>query len=116
MHLAEELKDASHILPRAMVSAATINYVTGFVATITLMSNLGDIEEVLADPSGQPWVAVVYRATGSRAATLVLIVVMIVMVRFLKRYHVRASDVDFGRQYFFCAVNQVTCSSRQVWA
>lgn len=81
VHLAEELKDASHVLPRAMVSAATINYVTGFVATVTLMSNLGDVDEVLADPSGQPWVAVVYRATGSKAATLVLIVVMIVLVR-----------------------------------
>lgn len=63
-----------------MASAAIVNYVTGFVATVTLMSNLGDIEELLADPSGQPWVAVVYRATGSKAATLVLIVVLIVMV------------------------------------
>lgn len=64
-----------------MASAAVINYVTGFIATITLMSNLGDIEETLADPSGQPWVAVMLRATGSEAATLVLIFVLIVMVR-----------------------------------
>ncbi|KAM0695670.1 hypothetical protein Q7P36_004152 [Cladosporium allicinum] len=97
VHLAEELKDASYILPRAMFSAAIINYVLGFVMTVTFMFALGNIEEDLADASGQPWVAVILRITGSRAATIVLILIMMFM-------------------YFFCAVNQVTCSSRQVFA
>jgi len=61
------------------------------------MFALGDIEADLSDPSGQPWVAVILRITGSRAATIVLILLMMFM-------------------YFFCAVNQVTTSSRQVFA
>lgn len=65
--------------------------------TVTFMFALGNIEEDLADASGQPWVAVILRITGSRAATIVLILIMMFM-------------------YFFCAVNQVTCSSRQVFA
>lgn len=65
--------------------------------TLTFMFALGNIEEDLADPSGQPWVAVILRITGSRAATIILILIMMFM-------------------YFFCAVNQVTCSSRQVFA
>lgn len=65
--------------------------------TVTFMFALGDIEADLSDPSGQPWVAVILRITGSRAATIVLILVMMFM-------------------YFFCAVNQVTTSSRQVFA
>lgn len=65
--------------------------------TVTFMFALGDIEADLSGPSGQPWVAVILRITGSRAATIVLILVMMFM-------------------YFFCAVNQVTTSSRQVFA
>ncbi|KAF2172080.1 hypothetical protein M409DRAFT_62895 [Zasmidium cellare ATCC 36951] len=97
VHLAEELKDASYVLPRAMFSAAIINYITGFVMTITFMSNLGDLDAALESATGQPWVYVMYTITGSKAATIVLVVVMTIM-------------------YFFCAVNQVTTSSRQVFA
>lgn len=80
VHLSEELKDAGHVLPRAMFSAAVINYILGFTTTVTFMFNLGNIEEDLSDLSGQPWVAVIYRITGSKAATIVLLCVMIVMV------------------------------------
>ncbi|CAK3885212.1 amino-acid permease [Lecanosticta acicola] len=97
VHLAEELEDAGYILPRAMFSAALINYTLGFVTTVTFFFNVGNVEEILESSTGQPWVAVMYRITGSKAGTIVLILVMIVM-------------------YFFCAVNQVTTSSRQVFA
>lgn len=69
--------------------------VLGFIMTVTFMFALGNIEADLSHPSGQPWVAVVLRITGSRAATIVLILIMMFM-------------------YFFCAINQVTTSSRQV--
>jgi choline transport protein len=65
--------------------------------TISFMFALGDISADLSHPSGQPWVAVILRITGSRAATIIFILIMIFM-------------------YFFCAVNQVTTSSRQVFA
>ena len=80
VHLAEELKDASYVLPRAMASAAVVNYVLGFLTTVTLMFNLGSVAEDINDPSGQPWVAIVYRITDSKPATIVLLVVMIIMV------------------------------------
>ncbi|EME87717.1 uncharacterized protein MYCFIDRAFT_75560 [Pseudocercospora fijiensis CIRAD86] len=97
VHLAEELKDASCVLPRAMFSAAIINYITGFVTTVTFMFNLDNLEDILVSSTGQPWVAVMYNITGSKAATIVLVIIMTVM-------------------YFFCGVNQVTTSSRQVFA
>ncbi len=51
VHLAEELKDASYVLPRAMVSAAVINYTLGFITTVTLMMNLGSIKDVSCSES-----------------------------------------------------------------
>lgn len=44
--------------------------------TITFMFALGNIDEDLAHPSGQPWVAVILRITGSRVAAIILILVM----------------------------------------
>ncbi|QIW95587.1 hypothetical protein AMS68_001105 [Peltaster fructicola] len=101
VHLSEELKEASYVLPRAMVCAAIINYTLGFIMTVTFMFNVGDVS-LLTDPdnpvpSGQPWVQVILQITNSQAAAIVLLVVMIIL-------------------YFFCAVNQVTTSSRQVFA
>jgi len=101
VHLSEELRDAGHVLPRAMFSAAIINYVLGFATTVTFMFNVGvnplDLADPTLNPTGQPWVAVMQNITGSKPAVIVLIIVMIVL-------------------YFFCAVNQVTTSSRQVYA
>lgn len=85
VHLSEELKDAAYVLPRAMFSAAIINYVLGFTMMITFMFNLGDLDEDLASATGQPWVAVIQRITGSQAATIILVLLMIFMVSSKKR-------------------------------
>lgn len=45
--------------------------------TVSFMFAIGDVSADLIDPSGQPWVAVVYRITGSQAATIVLILIMV---------------------------------------
>lgn len=114
VHLSEELKDASYSLPRAMITAALINYILGFVTTVTLMCNLGDISTALKDPSGQPYVAVIYEVTGSKAATIVLVIIMIIMVSCIPERPFRVYRLT--GQYFFCGVNQVTTSSRQIFA
>lgn len=81
VHLAEELQDASYTLPRAMIYASGVNYLIGAVALITFMFNIGNPN----DPDfllyyDQPWIAVIYRITGSKAATIVFIVIICVNV------------------------------------
>lgn len=97
VHLAEELKDASRQLPKAMMSTAGVNYLLGFLMLIAFIAVVGDVEEVLATPTGQPWIQVIWNATQSRTATMVM----------------SAFIVFF---YIFCAVNQNTTSSRQLYA
>lgn len=97
VHLAEELKDASRDLPRAMLLTAGVNYVVGFLTLLALVFVVGDVEEILETPTGQPWVQVLWNATNDRKPTLAL---MAFMIFFL----------------LFCAINANTTSSRQLFA
>ena len=80
VHLAEELQDASYVLPRAMVTGCAINYALGLIGLISFLFNVGPLDDSLYDYGGQPWVAVIYRITGSKAATIVLIIIIAVNV------------------------------------
>jgi choline transport protein len=97
-HLSEELKDAAWVLPRAMVATALVNYALGFIMTVTIMSTLGDdIPGLLTTPLGQPWIQVLLNATESRVGTSILTAVLCLLL-------------------LFCAINQITTSSRQLFA
>lgn len=96
-HMAEELKDASRVLPSAMVWATLFNGLLGLAMLITLCFCLGNVDDVLNSPTGVPIIQVLHNSTGSMAGTAVLTVVLILL----------------------SLVGTITCfaaSSRQVWA
>ncbi|KAK1042731.1 hypothetical protein LTR74_018496 [Friedmanniomyces endolithicus] len=97
VHLSEELKNASWILPRSMIATAVVNYVLGFVTIITLVFCLGDLNSATSSPFGQPYVEVLFNATRSTGATIALTTIMLILL-------------------VSCAVNTVTTSSRQLWS
>jgi hypothetical protein len=76
VHLAEELKDAAYVLPRAMVSSALINYATAFIMIISFVSAIvpDTLDDVLTDHTGKlrRWVSTISRADvlrrGNRSA------------------------------------------------
>ncbi|KAK6398017.1 hypothetical protein LTR65_003097 [Meristemomyces frigidus] len=80
VHLSEELKNASWILPRSMVATAIMNYVLGFITIITLVYCLGDFDAALGTATGQPYVEVVYNATQSTGGTIAIAVVVLILV------------------------------------
>jgi hypothetical protein len=63
---------------------------------VTLVFCIGNVDEVTASATGQPYVQIVLNATQSESATLVLTIVMFILL-------------------VSCAVNTVTTSSRQLW-
>ena len=96
-HLSEELYDAAWVLPRAMVATATANYIMGFLMVLSIMFTIGpDTDAVLNTPLGQPWVQIVYNATGSYAATMTFSCLV-------------------GLLFTCCLINNVTTASRQLW-
>ncbi|KAH8712170.1 amino acid/polyamine transporter I [Phaeosphaeriaceae sp. PMI808] len=97
-HLSEEVQDSARVVPRAMVATALVNYALGFIMTVTVMSRLGDdVPGLLATPFGQPWIQVLYNATKSTVATSVMTAVLWLLL-------------------LFCTINQVTTTSRQLFA
>lgn len=57
-YMAEELRDASRSLPRAMIWTALVNGGMGFVMIVTFMMMLGDPEVALDSPTGYPFIDV----------------------------------------------------------
>ncbi|KAG9526441.1 putative amino acid permease, partial [Aureobasidium melanogenum] len=97
VHLGEEIRDASRTLPLSMVFTSLMNYAVGFIMTITVMYVSSTFDQTIADATGESYVAVIYAATGSKTATTILTVLVLVL--------------------FFCtAINTVTTSSRQLFA
>lgn len=98
VHLAEEVKDASRQLPKAMILASVSNYIIGFLTLVALAFTVGDnLQEVLDTPTGQPWVQILWNATQSKTPTIIF---MVLVCCFLT----------------FSAINTSVASSRQFFA
>ncbi|KAK3353305.1 amino acid permease [Lasiosphaeria hispida] len=80
VHMAEEIKDASIVLPKAIMWAATVNGSLGFIMTITFCFTLGSVFEIIGSPTGYPFIAAFYGATGSYAGTSIMTAIIIVNI------------------------------------
>lgn len=94
---AEEVRDASITIPKAIMWSVVINASLGFIAVITLIFTLGDINSLLASPTRQPFIQVFFNATNSYAATNVMTSVIIIL-------QVSAT------------ISCIATSSRQIWS
>ena len=94
---AEEIKDASETLPRAMMSSVAVNGVLGFIMLVTLCFTLGDVDAVLDSPTEFPFIQIFYNTTGSLAATNAMTAVLVVTLT--------ASTIT-----------EVATASRQLWS
>ncbi|EON68624.1 hypothetical protein W97_07882 [Coniosporium apollinis CBS 100218] len=79
-HMSEEIRDASKIVPRTMVSTVTLNGVMGFVAVITFCFCITDLDAALASSTGYPFIEVFYAATNSKAAATGMVVIFILLI------------------------------------
>lgn len=70
--MAEEVKNASVVVPRSMIYGTLINGTLAFSYLIAILYCMGDYTEAVASPTGYPIITIAYQATGSKAATYVL--------------------------------------------
>ncbi|KAJ5876374.1 uncharacterized protein N7529_001958 [Penicillium soppii] len=72
IHMAEEIKNAKVVVPRSMIYGTLINGTLAFCYLIAILYCMGDYTEALTSPTGYPIITIAYQATGSKAATFVL--------------------------------------------
>lgn len=97
VHMSEEIRDASRVLPMGMLWTLIINGSTGLVMIITFAFCVGDIDEVMQTKTGFEFIQVFLNSTGSvRAATGMTCIIMVMQ--------------------FCAAVSNVATTSRQVYA
>jgi choline transport protein len=80
VHMSEEIKDASIVLPKAIVWAALVNGALGWIMVITFGFTLGDLFGILETPTGYPFIQAFYNATGSNAGTSIMTAIIIVNI------------------------------------
>ncbi|KIX00815.1 uncharacterized protein Z518_09880 [Rhinocladiella mackenziei CBS 650.93] len=78
-HMAEELKNASKMLPRAMIWTIVVNGLLGFLMLVTFLYTLGDLDEDLASATGYPVIQVFNTATGSAGGASGLTCLLIIL-------------------------------------
>jgi choline transport protein len=82
VHMAEEVRDAAYVVPRAMMWTWLGNGLLGWIMAITFCFCVGDTLSVLLTPTGTPFIQVFLNTTGSVGGATGLTVLMIVIGTF----------------------------------
>ncbi|EZF28580.1 amino-acid permease [Trichophyton mentagrophytes] len=79
-HIAEEIKDASKVVPWCMIFTAIINGSLGFLMLITFLFTMGPVDDsILMPPSGFSFLSAYLYATGSKSATTGLACIILIL-------------------------------------
>jgi choline transport protein len=97
LNIAEEIQDASITLPNAIMWSVVANATLAFVMGITLAFTLGDIDNILATTTGEPFIQVFFNATRSYVGTNVIVAIVIIMLT-------------------ACCISEGATASRQIWS
>jgi choline transport protein len=81
-HMAEEVRNAAHVIPRAMMWTWLGNGLLGWIMAITFCYCVGDTLSVFATPLGTPFIQVFLNTTGSVGGATGLTVLILIIAIF----------------------------------
>jgi len=79
VHMAEEIKDASRVLPLGMIWTLVLNGITGFIMVITFAFCIGDLDAAITPSYSYAYIGTFYTATGNKAGSTVMACLIILM-------------------------------------
>lgn len=95
--MSEEIVDAATTVPRAMVWSLVLNGAVALAMSIAILFAAGDTSAALDSDFAYPFIGIVLRTFKSRAATAVMLAVVLI--------------IDMG-----LLVGMIAASSRMLWA
>lgn len=79
------------------MGSVIVNTTLTLIMIVTLCFTLGNVDDILASPTGYPFIQVIFNATQSYVGTNILVAIVAIMLA-------------------FCAVSEVAAASRQIWS
>lgn len=95
--LAEEIKNASETLPRALLWGVGLNIVLGYVAVFTLCFTVTDPTRLIESETGYPMIQLFYDVTKSKAGTDIMSAIIIITL-------------------VSAVISEIATASRQIWS
>ncbi|CAG7952332.1 unnamed protein product [Penicillium salamii] len=77
LHLAEECKNASTVVPRALMSTLSIGFVTSFSFMVAMLYCTHDLDAVVQSKTGVPIYEMWYQATRSSTAATIFVILVV---------------------------------------
>ncbi|PQE17187.1 choline transport protein [Rutstroemia sp. NJR-2017a WRK4] len=81
-HMAEEIESADVVIPKSMILSVVINGSLGFGMVLAILFSLGNVDDILATPTGFPFIQVFHDATGSNAGATAMTSIIIAALLF----------------------------------
>ncbi|PQE27665.1 choline transport protein [Rutstroemia sp. NJR-2017a BBW] len=81
-HMAEEIESADEVIPKSMIASVGINGLLGFGMVLAILFSMGNVDEVLASPTGFPFIQVFHDATGSNAGATAMTSIIVAAMLF----------------------------------
>ncbi|EED14465.1 amino acid transporter, putative [Talaromyces stipitatus ATCC 10500] len=78
--MSEEIRNASRVVPGAMIFSLVVNGVLGFGILIAVLFCLGDVDAVLASPAGYPFMAVFQEGVKSLGGATTMSAIVTILV------------------------------------
>ncbi|KAL8683006.1 MAG: hypothetical protein Q9186_001001 [Xanthomendoza sp. 1 TL-2023] len=97
VHMSEEVKNASEVLPKAILMGVGVNAILGYLCVFTLCFTITDIPRLLDSKTGFPFLELFISVTKSNAGTAVMTAIIIITL-------------------IMAVVSEVATASRQIWA
>lgn len=80
VHMSEEIRNASIVLPRATVWSIFINGAFGWIMMITFAFTCGNPLNIVDSTTGYPFIEAFYNATGSKTGASIMVAIMIINI------------------------------------